>query len=564
LSTFSLTSLARGARTHALCDARRATPRRRALAWLLLLGLCCTLVACGRGSSDIPNHIFAYALGSDPETFDPGRMSGSVEGRIAYDLFEGLISPGPGDSDVRPGVAERWEMSEDGFTYRFFLRNDARWSNGDPVTAHDFAYAWLRILRGDVAANYVTFVRYFENARAYELTARKLRHPLVSSRLIRALEPAVGIEVVNDYELVVTLQNVTPYFLDVAMFYTLFPVHRGSIETHGQEGAFRAANIVTNGPYRMHSFQRRNRIILKQNEHYWDRASLAIEEVHALIIEDNSARVTAYLDGRVDWSNDPPHNQLATLAAVPGFQSAPMFGTYYFRFNVTRPPLDDVRVRTALTLAVNREELCRCTLDDMVDAALSFVPPTPGYTRQEMVEFDPARARALLAEAGYPNGQGFPTMELLYNTSENHRVIAQALQDMWSVELGINVRLLNQEWQVYLDAMDKLEYDVARAGWIGDYVDPNTFLSLWRSFDENNNTGWENERYDALMQRSMGETDPARREQILIEAEQLLLTELPVMPIYFYSQFHLVSPRIRGWEMNVRDTHLTRYISKVD
>ncbi len=537
----------------------RAGGPLRAILLAFVAGLIAT--ACNIEVPDDPR-VFRTAIGSDPQTFDPGMMSGSVEGRVAYQIFEGLISPPAGEGPPEPGVAERWEVSPDGLRWMFHLRRDARWSNGDPVTAHDFRYAWLRQLRGDIASDYVTFIRYLRHARGYELLADALDRERWGW-LFPLLERGVGVRVLDAHTLVVELQEPTAYFADVVMFYTLMPVHRGSIEQHGQQDAFRAENIVTNGPFRIETYARRSHIDLVPNEYWWGRETLQLDAVELRIIEDLSARATAYLDGRIDWADELPHNQLGVLSARDDFSLAPMLGIYYYRFNVTEPPLDDLRVRRALALAVNREEMCGCTLDGLYPHANQFVPPLPGYPERDLVRFDPDEARRLLAEAGYPGGRGFPTLTILYNTSENHRTVAQAVLDMWKVELGIDVQLLNQEWKVYLDAMEALDYQVARAGWIGDYVDANTFLSIWRSFDENNNTGWANAEYDAIMASTLRERDPDRRRALLVQAEELLMRELPVFPIYFYSQFHLVSPRVRGWEMNIRDTHLLRYVSKV-
>lgn len=513
---------------------------------------------CAGQSAPTPVTTFRMSLGSDPQTFDPGFMSGSVEGQIAYQLFEGLLSPPPGEGPPRGGVASTWDVSPDGRTWTFHLRPEARWSNGDRLTAEDFRYAWLRQLRGDVASDYVSFIRFIEGARAWELIHARL--PSGFAFVATWLERRVGIEARDAHTLVVRLQNPTAYFADIVMFYTMMPVHRRSIERWGQQDAFSAENLVSNGAFRIETYARRSHMHLVRNEHWWGRESLRIHDVEVRIIEDLAARATAYLDGRIDWTDELPHNQLGVLSARADFRSAPQLGVYYYRFNVTAPPLDDVRVRQALSLAVNRAELCGCALDGLYDESTMFVPPLPGFRRAQLVRFDPDRARQLLAEAGYPGGRGFPTLSILYNTSENHRTVAQAVQDMWRTELGINVQLVNQEWKVYLEEMEALRYQVARAGWIGDYVDPDTFLSLWRSFDENNNTGWQNPEYDALMARTLTTVDPVARQADLARAEELLLEEAPVMPIYFYSQFHLVRPEIRGWEMNIRDVHLLQYV----
>ena len=526
----------------------------------LLVALSALSGACG-DPPETPLDTFVIALGADPQTFDPGEMSGSIEGKVAYQIYEGLVSPPPGDGDPVPGVAERWERSEDGRVWTFYLRDDAKWSNGDPVLASEFAYAWRRMLRGDVPADYISFVRYLRNARGYEWVKSTLTADIFEPVWDMALD-MLGVRVIDERTLEVTLEQPTPYFLDIAMFYVMFPVHRASVEELGRQEAFRPENVVSNGPFRVQSYARRNRLELVQNEHYWDRENLGLAGVNLLIIEDNAARVTAFLDNRVDWMNEPPNDQLAFLAGLDSFHGGPQLGTYYYRFNVTDEIVQDRRIRRALALALNRAELCRCTLDDLYTVPRGFVPPLPGYESEDgLVRYDPQEARRLLAEAGYPNGEGLPTLSILYNTNENHRIIAQFVQDQWQLELGIEVELINQEWKVYLETQDNLDYQVSRAGWIGDYMDPDTFLTLWRSTDQNNDTGWENAEYDALMHRQLRETGEQRMET-LRQAESLLLSEQVIMPIYYYSQFHLVDTRVRGWEMNLRDVHLARWISK--
>lgn len=512
----------------------------------LLAALMCAMSVFGctraepRGSD-----VFAATLDADPETFDPGMMSGSVEGKVAYQLFEGLLSPASGDGPPEPGGASSWTVSDDGLVWTFQLRPDARWSNGDPVVAEDFRYAWLRILRGDVAAEYISFVRLVRNGRRFEAG--------------EVDEQQVGIRTNGLHELIVELEESVPYFAEILPFYTFFPVHRGSIEAHGQEGAFRPENLVTNGAFRMREYRRRNRVHLERNPNYWGVDSVALREVYLEIIEDLSANVSAFRDGRVDWTDHLPHNQLRTLQAMPEFRTGDMLGVYYFRLNTTAPPLDDVRVRRALSLALNREELCRCTLDALYAPTTGFVPPIPGYTGAASVRFAPDEARELLADAGFPSGDGLPVLQLLFNTSENHRVIAESVQDMWQRELGIRVELVNQEWKVYLDSMRELDYQVARSAWIGDYADPNTFLEIWRTGDENNRTGWSDPTFDQLVNQAMAQA-PQERLVTLRRAEEILLEQMPVVPVYTYAQFHLVSERVRGWELNARDVHLLRRI----
>jgi len=475
-------------------------------------------------------------------------MSGSVEGDVAYQLFEGLLSPAADDGPPGPGVAERYDLSADGRTYTFHLRSDARWSNGDPLTAADFDYAWRRVLKHKIAADYINLFRLVRGAAEYEATPTN--------------EALLGLRVEGPSTFVVELSQPVAYFPELVSFYPMFPVHRGSIEKWGEQDAFRPEHIVSNGAYKMEAYLRRLRIDATLNPHYWGRADVAMKQLSLLIIEDEAARVNAFDDGRLDWVNQLPSNQILSLRTRDTFRRTEMLGTYFLRFNVTKPPFNDPRVRHALSLAVDRELLCRCTLSDLYKPATGMVPSLPGYPASDAVRYDPAEARRLLAAAGFPGGKGFPTVAYLYNTSENHKIVAEGLQDIWKSELGIEVQLVNQEWKVYLDALKRLDYDIARGGWIGDYVDPNTFLDLWRTGDENNHTGWSDAGFDGLIDKAAQTPDPAARLTVLHAAEAILMRELPVMPIYNYAEFHLLRVEIDGWQANLRDVHLARHIRK--
>ena len=520
----------------------------RSLALLLCCAAALLTAGCGVEQPSRPADTFAFALGSDPETFDPGSMSGSVEGDVAYQLFEGLLSPAADDGPPEPGVAERYDLSADGRTYTFHLRPDARWSNGDPLTAEDFDYAWRRVLKHKIAADYINLFRLVRGAAEYEATPTN--------------EALLGLRVEGPTTFVVELAQPVAYFPELVSFYPMFPVHRGSIEKWGEQDAFKPEHIVSNGAYKMEAYLRRLRIDATLNPHYWGRAEVAVKQISLLIIEDEAARVNAFDDGRLDWVNQLPSNQILSLRTRDTFRRTEMLGTYFLRFNVTKPPFNDPRVRHALSLAVDRELLCRCTLSDLYKPATGMVPSLPGYPASDAVRYDPDEARRLLAAAGFPGGKGFPTVAYLYNTSENHKIVAEGLQDIWKSELGIEVQLVNQEWKVYLDALKRLDYDIARGGWIGDYVDPNTFLDLWRTGDENNHTGWSDAGFDGLIDKAAQTPDPAARLTVLHAAEAILLRELPVMPIYNYAEFHLLRRDIDGWKANLRDVHLARHIRK--
>lgn len=505
--------------------------------------------------------VFTFAVAGDPQTLDPSRMSGAPEGRIAFNIFEGLMMPGPTTEDlddpsdvVVPGVAHSFDVSEDGRTYTFHLRDDARWSNGEPVTARDFERSWQRVLTPDFPGDYVQLLWIFENGEAY------------SKGEIDDWSQ-VGVNVIDDTTLEVTLTHPTPYFPELVAFYTFFPVPVDVIEEHDTRWT-RPENIISNGPYILSDYRAQRDLRLQKNEHYWDADNVAIDEARIRIIEDTNAVVNAYRTGDLHWTGtNLPVAQITGLLSHPDYVREPLLGVYYYRFNVSdgEAPTADNRVRRALAMAIDRESLVEETMNNLFAVADGFVPPMAGWESDgEVGDYNPAQARELLAEAGFPGGEGFPRVELLYNSDENHQLIAEAVQDMWSRNLGISISLVNKEWRTYLQDVSTLNYEIARAGWIGDYNDPMTFLDLWETDNGNNNTGWSDEEYDSLIQRARAEVDEDRRMEHLQAAEAILLERGPVVPIYYYTNNILVSRHIEGFEPHNRDIHLLRYMSLPD
>ena len=352
-----------------------------------------------------------------------------------------------------------------------------------------------------------------------------------------------------------------PYFLELTAFATYAPVHRRTVEDHGDRWT-RPEHLVCNGPFVMAEWSRQQRIVLKKNPRYWNAGRVVLEEVHALAIDDAETALKKYRNGEVDWIREVPAVKVADAARWPGFHYHPSLGTYFYRFNVTRPPLDDRRVRKALNLAVDKAGIAKWLLRAGQRPARSFVPPVLlGYQGVEGPDYSPQRARELLAEAGFEDGRGFPELEILYNTSDAHKQIAETIQFMWRKELGIRVTLRNQEWKVYLDSTSRLRYDIARAAWIGDYNDPVTFLDMFVTNGGNNRTGWSHRRYDACIGQAAKTADPAERLALLQEAERILVDdEMPIMPLYFYVNTYLVSPQVKGICDNIRNVHPFQYI----
>lgn len=512
--------------------------------------LALSLVACFSGGKD-PSRAASSAIlhvgnGAEPQDLDPHLVTGVPEHRITSALFEGLVDVDAKTLELRPAVAESWTVSDDGRVYVFRLRQSARWSNGDPVTARDFIYAWRRILTPTLGSEYAYMLYCMKNAKAFHTGA------------ITDFAQ-VGAKALDDYTLEVTLEHPTPYFLSMQIHYTWFPVHQATIERYGrmdERGTkwTRAGNLVGNGAFRLERWEPDRIITVVKNPYYWNAGTVRLDAVSFYPIENNVTEELLFRVGRLDLTTTLPiHKVDVYLRDRPeALRIDPYLGTYFYRVNCTRPPFDDRRVRRAFALAVDREDLVRNVVRAGRMPAYCFTPPnTAGYTCASRIEYSPAEARRLLAEAGYPDGRGLPMVEILFNTSESHKQVAEALQAMWKEHLNANVTLLNQEWKVYLDSMNQLNYQLARSGWIGDFVDPINFLECFTTGNGNNRTGFSSPQYDALIAEAVRTLDAHTRLHILQEAERLLLEEVPLIPLYFYTNTFLKSPKLNGLYPNI-------------
>jgi oligopeptide transport system substrate-binding protein len=568
----------------------------------------------------LPPADFTFVNETEVKSLDPHIVTGQPEHRILEAVFEGLTRLNPETSEPENGAAESWDISADGRVYTFHLRKNARWTDGSPVTAHDFVYSYQRFLNPQTAAEYAYQAWYIKNAKRYssggggieagdlvevELNERPrggrpfARGALVRGKLIgvegdgddrvfaidtaagerrfqigevastAAAEPCgqvlldfreVGVKALDDYTLETTLEHPTPYWLELVAYHAVLPVNRNCIETYGQPHWTAAENIVTNGAYRIDSRRIRDRVRLVKNELYWDSANVRLRVIDALAINSQVTMFNLYETDKADWITDPPAIVLRELLK-PGklrndLNPKPIFTTYYYLLNTKRKPLDDKRVRRALNLAVDRGEIVRAALAAGEVPAFSLVPPgMRNYDPPTFGKEDVTEARRLLAEAGFPNGRGFPKLEILYNTHEAHKTIAELVRKQWEQNLGISVSTRNEEWGSYMNSLRQFEFSVARRGWIGDYADPNTYLDMMVTDGENNNTGWSNAKYDELIAGAAREVDEEKRREILHEAEALLMNELPIVPIYFYVGKNMVKPYVRGFYNNVLDNH---------
>ncbi len=529
-------------------------------AWrpILLLLLAAAAAGCEReaGSAVLPGppglDVLHRGNASEPQSLDPHRGEGVPSSNIQRDLFEGLVTTGP-DGSLIPGAAASWTVSDDGLVYTFELRADGRWSNGDPVTAEDFAYSLRRAADPATLSNYGQILAPILHAA--DVVAGK-RSP-----------KDLGVEAVDERTLVIRLASPTPYFLELLTHSMTYPVHPASVRAHPGDFA-RPGRLVSNGPYRLEEWVVQSHVKLVQNPYYYDRERLAIRTVYFYPIENPSTELKRYRAGELHWTDALPHQQLGWVREnLPGdLQISPYLGTYYYGFNTERPPFAErPGLRLALSMAIDRDIITRQVTGGGEIPAYGWVPPIPGYTPQRAewadwpAERRVAEARQLYAEAGY--GPDSPlTVELFYNTSDNHKRIALAVAAMWKQTLGVRTRLINQEFKVFLDTRRRKRVtEVFRAAWIGDYRDPYTFAEINQSTHGMNDTGYRNARYDDLLEASMNEPDPVRRRALLEEAERVLLADQPLMPIYFYVTRRVVKPWVRGWEPNLLDFHPTRY-----
>lgn len=492
--------------------------------------------------------VLRWGNGAEPGSLDPHRTQGVPGSNIGRDLFEGLMSEAP-DGTVIAGAAESWEISDDGRTYRFSLRPEARWSNGDPVTADDFVYSLRRSLDPATLSNYTFILNPILNAEA------------VAAGQLPTTE--VGVRALDSHTLEIRLENITPYFLGLLTHSASYPVHPPSAEAHGNQYA-RPGNMVSNGAYRLEEWVVQSHVKLVRNEHYWDNGNTTIDEVWYYPTEDQTAELSRFRAGELDLSNAIPKRQVDWIREnLPEeLVISPYLGTYYFGFNLTRPPFqDNPELRRALALAVDRDIITGQVTNAGEVPAYGWVPPVQNYTGQQMPEAAwtqeerVAEARRLYALAGYSEENPLRT-RILYNTQEDHRRIAVAIASMWKQTLGVEVEILNQEWKVFLDTrQQKIETELYRSGWIGDYNDAYTFAELFASGSGLNHTGYSSPDYDRLLREASAEGDMKRRAELLQQAERVLVEDLPIMPLYFYVTARLVRPWVGGYTPNIMDHH---------
>lgn len=513
-----------------------------------------TLTSCSRRETAVEagnrEQIIHIGNLSEPADLDPQVINSQQDAVIAQALFEGLTQYDPQTSEATPALAERWEVSADNLTWTFHLRRNGKWSNGEPVTAHDFVFSFRRMLTPSLASEYASLLYVLRNARAIN-----------SGQLTDATQ--LGARAADDFTLVLTLAHPAPYLPNMLCNAAWYPVPRAAIEKHHgltQRGSAwtRPGNHVSNGYFMLAEWIPHQRIRVVKNPHYWDRDHVKLNGAVFYPIESEDAEERTFRAGQLHVTSTMPLAKVPAYRAEksPFYTSHILFGTFFLRLNVEQPPLHDARVRRALSLAIDREAMVRDVMRAGQQPAGHLTPPgTAGFHSRARVSLDVETARKLLAEAGFPNGQGFPVLELLYNSTEANRLIAEALQQMWQRGLGIGLKMQNQEARVQNDSMRSGNYQIGRFAWIGDYLDPSSFLELMTSTSGNNMTRWGSADYDRIFAEANQTEDTAKRYELYQQLEEILARECPIVPVYFYARNRLRRPEVKGWHGNLLDQH---------
>ncbi|WP_281869287.1 peptide ABC transporter substrate-binding protein [Brevibacillus parabrevis] len=484
--------------------------------------------------------VFRANLTSEPSTADPGLAKDATSGAVVRATFDGLTRL---DKDAKPmnSVASDVKISDDKRVYTFTIR-DSKWSNGDPVTAHDFEYAWKRVLNPKLGAEYAYQLYYIKNAEK------------VHTGKAQATE--LGVKALDDKTLEVTLENPTPFFLELTAFYTYYPVDKKVAEAN-PNWANEAATHVSNGPFKMTGWEHKSKIVLEKNENYWDKDAVKLDRIEFAMIEDDNTALSMFDNNELDWAGQPlgglPTDAIPSLKEAGKLVVHPKATMYWYKINTTKGPLKNAKIRKALAYAVDRQSI----VDNITQVGQV---PTMGMLPQSMIikpegyfrDNDIETAKKMLAEGMQELGvTTLPTITMSYNPTDRHKKIAEAMQDQWKRNLGIDVKLAIKEFKVHLQDLHELNYEIGRLGWNADFNDPINYLEMFRDAKTgNNDTGWEDERYKELLKQSALESDPEKRKQLFAEAEQIFMDAMPVIPLFTDVDVWVQSDKVRGVQVD--------------
>ncbi|MFK8052325.1 MAG: peptide ABC transporter substrate-binding protein [Woeseiaceae bacterium] len=516
------------------------------------------VIACSPDSSEAPatatvEKVLRRANIAEPATLDPHKAEGVSSNNVLRDLFEGLVTEAP-DGTLVAGAAASWSIEQAGTVYRFTLRPTGRWSDGTSVTAADFVAGFQRTVSPETNSTYAALLSPIQNATAI----------IAGEKTVDLL----GVNAIDDLTLEITLTQPTPYFLGLLLTPATYPLHRESFERLGADFV-RPENLISNGPYKMISWRIGDRLSVGINPNYWNAEAVAIDRVEFLPLEDTSVELDLFRAGEVDITSSIPSSQYASIRKTytDELSIKPLLGTYFLVFDTTQPPFDDVGLRKALSIAVDRERLADAVLGGANPGAWGYVPPgISGYDNYVYPwkgiprEAQLTMARELYAAAGYSQEKPL-RIRMFYNTGDNHRKIMISVQEMLRENLGVNAEIINQEWKVMLQTRkDFSEWDIMRFGWNGDYQDANTFLEIFTRDNALNTAGWDSPRFDQLLADANRELDLAIRAEMLRKAESYILEDYPLLPLYYYASKHLVSSRITGFSATVMDRIYSQHL----
>lgn len=522
-------------------------------------GLALSLAACGQpqeaakpatqptteatpaNASAQPEQVLRLNNFTEPLSLHPGLISDVWSSNVIFQTFEGLTRID--DKGVpQPAMAEEIKASDDLLTYTFTMRDNAKWSNGDPVTAHDFENAWKWALDSKNGSQYAYQLFYIKNAEA--AFAGKVK------------PEEIGVKATDDKTLVVQLENPTPFFLELTAFYSYFPLNTKVVKDNPDWAKEAGPAYTSNGPFKLAAWEHKNKLTLTKNEHYWDADAVKLTKIEMNMINDANTELSMLEGGDLDWAGAPtgnlPLDAMPTLKEKGLLVITPKAGTYWYEFNTEQKPFHNKKIRQAFSYAIIRKDIVENITQGGELVATAVVPPTMFAENEQglFTDNDMEKAKQLLAEGmkeeGYANVNQLPPITLSYNTEEAQTKIAQAVQDMWQKNLGVHVKLENQEWNVYYENVKNGKFQVARMGWTGDFNDPINFLEIFRTKEGNNHTRWENRQYADLLAASAKEKDAAKRKAILQEAEKILVDEMPVIPFYFKSTVYAQNPKLKG------------------
>ncbi|AEH48205.1 peptide ABC transporter substrate-binding protein [Parageobacillus thermoglucosidasius] len=510
----------------------------------LLLLVSAVLTGCGsKGTSgdgagkNIKQEITLNAM-SEPPSLDPALASDTTSGWVIDHLFEGLYTKNQKGEPVL-GAASDVKVSEDGKTYTFTIRDDAKWSDGDPVTAQDFEYAWKRVLDPKTGSPFAFYMYYIKGAEEYNKG--------------KGSADQVGIKALDDKTLQIELNAPLSYFDKLLTMWTFYPVKKSLVESNPKWAA-EAKGYVSNGAYRLTEWKHNSEVVIEKNQHYWNKDTINMEKVTWKMVNDATTYYQMYKTGELDLIATLPTDAVAQEKNNKEYKVVPYFGTYMFMFNVAKEPFNNVKIRRAFAMAIDRKAIVENITKSGEKPAYAFVPygaDTPDGDFREAggayFEENVKEAKKLLQEGMKEEGWStLPEVTLIYNTAENHKKIAEAVQEMLKRNLGVKIKLANQEWKTYLETTAQSNFQMARMGWIGIFVDPTVILDYYLGDSPNNRTNWVNKQFDDLMAKAKVEQDDKKRYELLHEAEKILMTDLPFIPVYFYSQNYLTSPKFKG------------------